>query len=52
METESRCGICEQPIKPGDKATVRTVPDKAVVRVHNICYAKASVRGVNQRSRS
>ena len=41
--TGERCGICAKPIKSGDKATYRHLPDKGVVRVHNVCYAKASM---------
>ena len=46
---DTRCGICAQPIKPGDKTTFRHLPEQGVVRVHIICYAKASVQGLNQR---
>ena len=53
MENGERCGLCAKPIRPGDKATLRRVADKGVVRVHNVCYAKASMgHRIHRRKRS
>ena len=48
MENGERCGICAQPIRPGDKTTLRHLPDMGVLRVHVICYAKASAQRINR----
>ena len=49
---DTRCVICAQPIWPGDKAMFRQLPDKGLVRVHIVCYAKARIQRLNHRTRS
>ena len=53
MDTsESRCGICAQPIKPGDKAMFRDLPDKGLMRVHILCYVKVRIQRLHRPSSS
>ena len=52
MDAEARCGICAQPIKPGEKAMFKNLPDKGIVRVHVLCCIKARIHRVNRRSQT
>ena len=37
------CALCGEPIRPGDKAMYRDIPDKGLVRVHIVCVVRVSV---------
>ena len=43
------CALCREPIRPGDKAIYRDIPEMGIVRVHIICLAKARIRRIGRR---
>ena len=42
------CALCREPIRPGDKAIYRDIPEMGLVRVHIICLAKARIRRIGR----
>ena len=45
------CALCADPIRPGDKAIYRDIPDKGVVRVHIMCLVKARLGRIGRHGR-